>query len=326
MASLGYDKLLRRWRVRWRAKKRGSAYIFQGSRVFFEKRHAVKFFADIEAQEKLVRSGEVSTSESIDTAHQDFLQHCKRHTKRTQQHYSMVMSRFIASLPNSLARIQQIEAVHIQEYLYQLRDQGLLNRTLNAHLTTIKSFCRFYAGRYKINNPAAEVKPLVEEPPDARFLAPDEYNKIMELATPLAKDRLLFLAHTGLRATEFYELNLKSISPDGKTLTVKGKGRKRRHIPLNKTAREVLPRIAPATPNALLLMCYRTAEKAKIPQFGPHAMRHWFATQLLIKGVPIAKVSKLLGHASIRTTEQAYAHILPADLANATDVLDMKIS
>jgi len=51
-------------------------------------------------------------------------------------------------------------------------------------------------------------------------------------------------------------------------------------------------------------------------------MRHWFATQLLIKGVPIAKVSKMLGHASIRTTERSYAHILRSDLANATDVLD----
>lgn len=113
-----------------------------------------------------------------------------------------------------------------------------------------------------------------------------------------------------------------AISADVTTLTITGKGRKRRSIPLNKTAREILPRIKPARPNALLLQCYRIATKAEIPQFGPHAMRHWFATQLLIRGVQIAFVSKLLGHASIRTTERAYSHILPSDLANATDVLD----
>lgn len=293
-----------------------------GSRVFMEKSQAVRFYAEIEAQELLVRSGEVAHTESIETVCQNFYRHIKRHTRRTQQHYRMVMARFLEALPKSILRIQQLEAAHINEYLYQLRDQGNINRTLNAHLTAIKSFCRFYADRYKIANPASEVKPLAEDPPDARFLSPAEYKKIMEIATPLAKDRLLFLAHTGLRATEFYELKPRAISPDMTTLTITGKGRKKRSIPLNKTAREILPRITPATPNALLLQCYRLAAKAKIPQFGPHAMRHWFATQLLLKGVKIVFVSKMLGHASIRTTEQAYAHILRGDLANATDVLD----
>jgi site-specific recombinase XerD len=234
----------------------------------------------------------------------------------------MVMDRFLEALPKSVLRIQQLAAAHINEYLYQLRDQGCKNRTLNAHLTAIKSFCRFYASRYKIANPASEVKPLIEDPPDARFLSPGEFKKIMAIASPLSRDRLLFLAHTGLRAAEFHTLRPNAISPDLTTLTVTGKGRKKRSIPLNRTAREILPRIRPASPNALWLQCNRLAARADIPQFGPHAMRHWFATQLLLKGCPIAKVSKLLGHASIRTTERAYAHILPSDLANATDVLD----
>jgi len=43
-----------------------------------------------------------------------------------------------------------------------------------------------------------------------------------------------------------------------------------------------------------------------------HSLRHTFATNLLVeKNYPITKVSKLLGHKSIRTTEEHYAHILP---------------
>jgi len=290
-----------------------------------EKFLAVAFFAEIEAQERLVRSGDVSHSESVDTVADNFYRHIKRHTIRTQGHYRMVMLRFLESLPGGVLRIQQIDSAHIHEYLYQLRDAGSKNRTANAHLTVIKSFCRYYAGRYKIANPAAEVKMLAEEPADVRFLSPDEFDAIITNASPLARDRLLFLAHTGLRATEFYELRPAALSADGSTLTITGKGRKRRSLPLNQTAREILPRIRPATPNALLLMCYRIAAKAKIPQFGPHAMRHWFATRLLLKGVKIAFVSKMLGHASIRTTEQTYAHILTTDLAHATDVLDADI-
>ena len=43
-----------------------------------------------------------------------------------------------------------------------------------------------------------------------------------------------------------------------------------------------------------------------------HSLRHSFATNLLVeKNIAISKVSRLLGHKSIRTTEAHYSHILP---------------
>jgi site-specific recombinase XerD len=41
-----------------------------------------------------------------------------------------------------------------------------------------------------------------------------------------------------------------------------------------------------------------------------HTLRHTFATRLVQNGVSLAKVSKLLGHASI-TTSEIYAHLAP---------------
>ena len=41
-----------------------------------------------------------------------------------------------------------------------------------------------------------------------------------------------------------------------------------------------------------------------------HAFRHTFATRQLNAGVPVAVVSKLLGHGSISTTLNIYAHVL----------------
>jgi integrase/recombinase XerD len=38
-----------------------------------------------------------------------------------------------------------------------------------------------------------------------------------------------------------------------------------------------------------------------------HRLRDTFAVDLLGKGVPLEEVSKLLGHESIKTTEQHYA-------------------
>ena len=47
-----------------------------------------------------------------------------------------------------------------------------------------------------------------------------------------------------------------------------------------------------------------------IQDVGSHAMRHTFGAYLVTKGVSIYRVSKLMGHSSIRMTEKVYAKIL----------------
>jgi integrase/recombinase XerD len=46
---------------------------------------------------------------------------------------------------------------------------------------------------------------------------------------------------------------------------------------------------------------------AGMPEGHPHQLRDTFAVALLEKGVPLEEVSKLLGHKSIKTTEESYA-------------------
>lgn len=56
-------------------------------------------------------------------------------------------------------------------------------------------------------------------------------------------------------------------------------------------------------------------ERAEVPRFTPHGLRHLFASHLLQKGVEISYVSKQLGHASIYTTINTYTHFLPRSSA-----------
>jgi site-specific recombinase XerD len=321
MACLNFAKNIKKWRVRWRATNRKNHRIFSGSKVFFEKADALRFYVDIEQQERLWRRGESLPTESLQQAFEDFLRYCKRHTERTQQHYRFAIDRFAEGLPKDVTSVWQLKPNHILNYLGEMKDRGCKNRTCNSQLTAIKSFCRFNAERFDIGNPAAKIKMLKEDPPDVRFLSETEYEKLLDMAPPTARDRITFLAHTGLRASEFASLQTKNIELEASVITVIGKGRKRRTIPLNEPAREVLPRLKIGTRNALYLSFSRLARRAGIPEFGPHALRHYFATQLLLRGVPIVKVSLLLGHSSIRTTQESYSHILPADLLNVTDVL-----
>ena len=50
---------------------------------------------------------------------------------------------------------------------------------------------------------------------------------------------------------------------------------------------------------------YVTSTLAKEP-FHMHQFRHYFATKLINSGIPIAEVSKILGHAEISTTLKMY--------------------
>jgi integrase/recombinase XerD len=66
----------------------------------------------------------------------------------------------------------------------------------------------------------------------------------------------------------------------------------------------------------------RIAEKVGIEKrISFHTSRHTWATRALSKGMKIHHVSKLLGHASVRTTE-VYAKIINKDLDDAMDVFD----
>ncbi len=55
--------------------------------------------------------------------------------------------------------------------------------------------------------------------------------------------------------------------------------------------------------------------------FVPHCLRHTFASRLAAKGANIYKVSKLLGHSSVTTTEK-YAHLFTGDLESTVALLD----
>ncbi len=67
---------------------------------------------------------------------------------------------------------------------------------------------------------------------------------------------------------------------------------------------------------------YRLTEKAGLPKFRIHDIRHTFASLLLQQGEPLNYVKEQLGHASIQTTVDVYGHIIPGSNRNAVNQLD----
>jgi integrase len=65
----------------------------------------------------------------------------------------------------------------------------------------------------------------------------------------------------------------------------------------------------------------RACEAAALTDFHFHDLRHTFASWLVMKGVPLATVSVLLGHTSPMMTLR-YAHLSPKHLTSAVRILD----
>lgn len=62
--------------------------------------------------------------------------------------------------------------------------------------------------------------------------------------------------------------------------------------------------------NTLYNSINNITRKNNLPPLGTHQLRHLYATLLLENGVPLEKVSKLLGHSSVNTTFNYYAGII----------------
>lgn len=68
----------------------------------------------------------------------------------------------------------------------------------------------------------------------------------------------------------------------------------------------------------------RVVRRAGFPEdkvYGPHALRHTFATLLLKNGVDVKLVSELLGHSSVNVTYNTYIHIIKEQKAKAISSL-----
>ncbi len=135
---------------------------------------------------------------------------------------------------------------------------------------------------------------------------------------------------TGVRVNEAVSIRCADIDLPGRTVRITGKGRRERHVFLTDNWLVGLTRAYLATRRALhvpherLLFngrrepltaaAMRTRLKKAADRAGvglrvtPHMLRHTAATQLIEAGVDIRYIQRLLGHASLSTTE-IYTHV-----------------
>jgi integrase/recombinase XerD len=167
-----------------------------------------------------------------------------------------------------------------------------------------------------------------------RYLSEEEMHRLLDAVKDSARDSAIVhvLAFAGLRVSEVCHLELEDIEFERNILHVRsGKGDKDREVILEDRSRAAIDRylaersaagsperrLFPVGPVTVERIVRRAASTAGIPRrVTPHMLRHTLATALLSRGCDIRYIQKLLGHASVATT-QIYTHVDTQALRNA---------
>ena len=272
---------------------------------------------------------------------QSWLEHERRASRHTALAYGRDLAGFLDFLREhlgavpSLAALEALGPADFRAYLAARARDGIERSSSARALSTLRSFFRFLDRRGLAKNaalaavrtpklPKSVPKPLSAE--DAGLAL----ERIVELAeAPWIGRRnlaiLTLLYGGGLRLSEALGLTRAEAPLKPGMLSITGKGRKTRLVP-------VLPAVSEAVAEYVALCPHRLPAKGPLfvgvrggplnprlvqrqmqqlrallglPETAtPHALRHSFATHLLAGGGDLRSIQELLGHASLSTTQR----------------------
>jgi integrase len=206
---------------------------------------------------------------------------------------------------------------------------------------------------YADQNPAQRVDKLAVPIKELEFWVPEQSEAFLDFVRreePRWYPLFFCALRTGLRSGELFGLQWTdvdfitrrlhirhnwTVGQDGKGVMTTPKSGKARLVPISpelfqvlKAHRHLRGERVFSMPDGGALDTYkvkkhlaRCCRRAGVVRLSMHGLRHTFASQLVMKGVPIRAVQELLGHADIQTTMR-YAHLAPGATASYVAVLD----
>jgi integrase/recombinase XerD len=227
----------------------------------------------------------------------------------------------------------------LQAFVVALRQRQVKPVSCNTYIKALNAFCRWL--HTERHHPTRlELTLLKLEKRVLQTLTDEQMTRLLAWkARGFEASRLHALVcltlDTGVRIDEALTLRLANVDFDNLLLTVFGKGRKERRVPFSFELRKVLfryqrvrasrchgqcPLLFPSREGTTwdqrnsLRGLHILQQKLSLPTFGWHRLRHTFATNYLRQGGDIVRLSMVLGHTQITTT-QRYLHLLTEDLS-----------
>lgn len=272
------------------------------------------------------------------------LQHLSEHTRKSYQHDLRVLLEF--ANVQEVHQWNELDGRQIRSFVAWRHRQGIGGRSLQRNLSATRAFYRYLIGEgVAQHNPAEGVQAPKSPKILPKLLDVDQAAQLLEIddKDPLAirdKAILELMYSSGLRLSELVMLNIDSLDLVDAVVTVVGKGKKTRVVPIGKQARKAIEqwfkcRDKMANDEEFAVFVSQRGNRISrrsIQQrlklwamkqgitnhVNPHMLRHSFASHLLESSGDLRAVQELLGHADISTT-QVYTHLDFQHLANVYD-------
>lgn len=270
----------------------------------------------------------------------DYLKFQKRYSPHTITSYETDLRFFFTFMAEQYngVPVPEIKAAFIRSWLTELNEQGIVPKSINRKISTLKSFFKYHLKQGLVSTSpmtgiispkvSKRLPQYVQEKDMSNFFKNYPFTSDWEGGTHRLMMRLLY--STGMRRSELTGLRENQVDRYNNAVKVLGKGNKERVIPVGKELMDEMQHYmaekrrmfeqfddqvllvkktgAKVTPGYVYQSVkYYLSQATTIDKKSPHVLRHSFATHLMNNGADLNAVKELLGHSSLAAT-QIYTH------------------
>ena len=266
-------------------------------------------------------SSELNRSQQTVESYRDDLKHFEKFAKDLSDSFSW----------------ETVDSDMVRDWMENMMDKGNSAATVSRRLSALKTFYRFaLARRYVESDPVYSIKGPKKEKPLPQFVKESEMDELLDRQAwgddynnVRARTIIILFYETGMRLSELVNLDDKDVNFVTSEIKITGKGNKQRIVPFGDELKNTLlefrrlrdASVEVKTPALVVsdkgtrmspskvqdIVRSNLSRVCSLKKKSPHVLRHSFATAMLNHHVGIENLKKLLGHASISTTE-IYTH------------------
>ena len=266
-------------------------------------------------------SSELNRSQQTVESYRDDLKHFEKFAKDLSDSFSW----------------ETVDSDMVRDWMESMMDKGNSAATVSRRLSALKTFYRFALARHYVeSDPVYSIKGPKKEKPLPQFVKESEMDELLDRQAwgddynnVRARTIIILFYETGMRLSELVNLDDKDVNFVTSEVKITGKGNKQRIVPFGDELKNTLlefrrlrdASVEVKTPALVVsdkgtrmspskvqnIVRSNLSRVCSLKKKSPHVLRHSFATAMLNHHVGIENLKKLLGHASISTTE-IYTH------------------
>lgn len=248
-----------------------------------------------------------------------YIKDVKGYSDNTARAYANDLHAFVKVLKTikPAARWSTITLQDIDEVVKYNVQRGLKPATTNRQISAVKALYDYMKREGLTDkNPARYESRRKQADTIPNTIPMHDLEEAYEEAKGTTRLMLGLLIYTGIRIQELLDIRKHDVNTTTGEIIIRGKGMKERKvITAPDNAQELEAYMRNLRADSFIFGCTSQREAryevhailkrhSQAPQLSPHAIRHTFATEVAKQGSNVTTLAKMMGHNSIKTTQQ----------------------